>query len=162
MAQSAYARDKVLTLQDVLSALEDRQGQCIVLTNGCFDLLHVGHVRSLEYAASLGSRLIVGINDDASVQALKGSGRPLLPAAERAELIAALACVDMVTMFAERTAEHLAAAVKPDVYVKGGDYGEESLPEAAIVRAHGGRVVLAPLIDGRSTSLIIEQIRSAS
>ena len=130
-----------------------------MLTNGCFDLLHAGHVRSLEHAASLGDLLIVGINDDHSVRALKGSGRPLMAADERAELIAALSCVDLVTIFPEATAEALVSAVKPDVYVKGGDYDEAAIPEAVIVRGYGGRVVLTPLVPGRSTSSIVDRIR---
>jgi rfaE bifunctional protein nucleotidyltransferase chain/domain len=159
VAPSARARDKVLTLDAVVSAREGPNAGSIVLTNGCFDLLHVGHVRSLEHAASLGDLLIVGINDDPSVRALKGSGRPLMAADERAEVVAALSCVDLVTIFAELTAEALVSAVKPDVYVKGGDYDDAVIPEAAIVRGYGGRVVLAPLVPDRSTSSIVDRIR---
>ena len=159
MAPSARARDKVVTLDALVSELERTRKSSIVLTNGCFDLLHVGHIRSLEHAASLGNVLIVGINDDPSVRALKGSGRPLMSADERAELIGALSCVDLVTIFPEVTAEALVSAVKPDVYVKGGDYDEAAIPEAVIVRGYGGRVELTPLVPDRSTSSILDRIR---
>jgi rfaE bifunctional protein nucleotidyltransferase chain/domain len=152
----------VLTLHSLVSAREQPNVGSVVLTNGCFDLLHVGHVRSLEHAASLGDLLIVGINDDPSVLALKGAGRPLMAANERAELIAALGCVDLVTIFPELTAEALVSAVKPDVYVKGGDYDEADIPEAVIVRGYGGRVVLSPVVPGRSTSSMVDRIRCQS
>src|SRR5262249_38226835 len=136
--------------------------------NGCFDLLHVGHVRLLERCHALGDVLVVGVNSDESVHRLKGPGRPIVPAGERAELLAALACVDVVTVFAEPTAERLAAAVRPDVYVKGADYSqagsaeavdERRLPEARVVREGGGRVVLLPMTPDRSTSALVTRIR---
>jgi rfaE bifunctional protein nucleotidyltransferase chain/domain len=160
VAQCARARDKVQSLEALLRSLEALRGGRIALTNGCFDLLHVGHIRSLEHAASLGDVLSVGINSDESVRALKGEGRPLLSAEERAELIAALDCVDLVTIFSERTAEALVETVKPDVYVKGDDYRDGTLPEAEIVRSYGGQVALSPLVPGRSTSSIIYRIRA--
>lgn len=154
-------------LRDALDA-ERRAGKTVVLTNGCFDLLHVGHVRLLAACRSLGDVLVVGVNSDDSVHRLKGPARPLVPDAERAEILAALATVDYVTVFAETTAEALAAAVRPDVYAKGADYAqtagvsqsidEQRLPEAEVVRAHGGRVVLLPLSEGRSTTALIERI----
>ena len=160
MAQCARAREKVLPLDALIISLETIRPRRIALTNGCFDLLHLGHIRSLEHAASLGDVLIVGINSDDSVKALKGADRPLLAANERAEMIAALRCVDLVTIFSELTAEALVRAVKPDVYVKGADYGEASLPEAAIVRGYGGQIELVPLVPGLSTSSIIERMRA--
>jgi rfaE bifunctional protein nucleotidyltransferase chain/domain len=160
VAQCARAREKVLPLDALIISLETIRPRRIALTNGCFDLLHLGHIRSLEHAASLGDVLIVGINSDDSVKALKGADRPLLPADERAEMIAALGCVDLVTIFSELTAEALVRAVKPDVYVKGADYGEAPLPEAAVVRGYGGQIELVPLVPGLSTSSIIERMRA--
>jgi D-beta-D-heptose 7-phosphate kinase/D-beta-D-heptose 1-phosphate adenosyltransferase len=151
----------VLALEALLRTLERLRPARVALTNGCFDLLHLGHIRSLEHAASLADVLVVGLNSDESVRALKGQARPLLPADERAEIIAALNCVDLVTVFPELTAEALVGAVKPDVYVKGGEYSDASLPEAAIVRSYGGELVLAPMIPGLSTTSIVDRIRSA-
>ncbi|MBI2940948.1 MAG: adenylyltransferase/cytidyltransferase family protein [Chloroflexi bacterium] len=136
------------------------RGQRIVLTNGCFDLLHVGHVRSLAAARQVGDCLVVGVNDDESVRRLKGPTRPIVPATERAELIAALACVDEVVVFGGPTAVELVQAVRPEVYVKGDDYGSDGkpLPEADVVESYGGRVALLALVPGRSTSDLIATI----
>ena len=144
-----------------LAASLHTEGQRIVLTNGHFDLLHVGHLRYLQAAAELGDVLIVAVNDDAMTTERKGAGRPVLPAEERAELLAGLACVDYVTIFDEPTANRVVELVRPDVYVKGGDYGEGGapLPEASTVEAQGGEVVILPLVPGRSTSEIIAAIR---
>jgi rfaE bifunctional protein nucleotidyltransferase chain/domain len=117
-------------------------GKRIVLANGCFDLLHVGHVRYLQAARTLGDVLFVGINDDAAVARLKGAGRPLMPADERAEVLAALRAVDHVVVFDEDTADSLVAALRPDVHAKGTDYTPDTVPERETVRAHGGRVVI--------------------
>lgn len=138
------------------------QGLTIVLTNGHFDLLHTGHLRYLQAARELGDRLIVAVNDDAVTRQRKGPDRPILPQNERAELLAALRCVDYVTIFHQPTASEVVAALKPDVYVKGGDYlpGGAPLPEAEVVERVGGRVVILPLTEGRSTSAIIEAIRN--
>lgn len=142
-----------------------REGVRLALTNGVFDLLHSGHVGYLEQARALGDRLVVGINSDASTRALKGPLRPLLPEAERAEVLAALRCVDYVTIFEEATAEALVKALQPEVYVKGGDYAgagmapdEARLPEARVVRGYGGQVILLPYKAGRSTTEVIAQI----
>ncbi len=151
-------------------AVQRRAGKQIVLTNGCFDLLHVGHVRALQAARALGDILVVGVNCDESVRRLKGPARPFVPEAERAELLAGLSAVDCVAIFPEPTAERLAAIVRPDVYVKGADYGragagdpdavdEARLPEAKVVRSYGGRVVLLPLTPERSTSGLVGRIR---
>jgi rfaE bifunctional protein nucleotidyltransferase chain/domain len=118
-------------------------GRRVVLANGCFDLLHVGHVRYLTAARGLGDALVVGLNSDASVRRLKGPGRPVMPADERAELIGALAAVDLVVVFDEDSAETLIARLRPDVHAKGTDYTEESVPERATVLAAGGRVAIA-------------------
>lgn len=156
---------KVVTIEGLLDALARRRaaGARVVLTNGAFDLLHVGHLRSLEQARAEGDLLVVGLNSDASIRAYKGPNRPIVPEAERAELLAGLACVDYVVIFEEPTAERLVARVRPDVYVKGADYVEKPLPERAIVEGYGGRVVLVPLEAGRSTSgLVAEIVRRAT
>jgi rfaE bifunctional protein nucleotidyltransferase chain/domain len=118
-------------------------GRRVVLANGCFDLLHVGHVRYLSAARGLGDALVVGLNSDASVRRLKGPGRPVMPADERAELIGALAAVDLVVVFDDDRADALIARLRPDVHAKGTDYTEESVPERVAVLAAGGRVAIA-------------------
>jgi len=120
-----------------------REGKRLVLANGCFDLLHVGHVRYLQDARSLGDALLVGINSDRSVTRLKGPGRPIMTAADRAELVGSLASVDGVVIFEEDTADSLVRALRPDVHAKGTDYTAESVPERAAVREAGGRVAIA-------------------
>jgi rfaE bifunctional protein nucleotidyltransferase chain/domain len=150
---------------DELQSLGERlreDGRRVVFTNGHFDLLHVGHLRYLQHARQLGDALIVGVNDDAVTRSRKGPGRPILPERERAELLAGLACVDYVTIFDEPTAEHCVELLRPDVYVKGGDYapGGAQLPEAAVVAAYGGETVILPLEPGRSTTSVIAAIRA--
>jgi len=135
------------------------EGRRLVFTNGCFDLLHVGHVRYLEAARALGDALLVAINSDRSVRELKGEGRPVLPERERAELLAALAAVDGVTVFDELSPRTLIAEVLPDVLVKGGDYGLEEIHGREEVEAAGGRVLALPFVEGASTTSIIERIR---
>ncbi len=133
-------------------------GKKIAFTNGCFDLLHAGHVRYLREAASLGDVLVVGLNSDASVRKFKEPGRPIVPEGDRAEVVAALDMVDYVVLFDEKTAEALVAEVRPDVCVKGGDYSLETLPEARIVEGYGGRVKLVRYHEARSTTGIIQKI----
>ena len=135
-------------------------GQRVVLTNGYFDLMHVGHSRYLQRARALGDALVVGVNQDATARRRKDPRRPILPAADRAELLAALACVDYVVVFEEDTAVRLVELLRPDVYAKGGDYGPggAELPEAAAVAACEGRVVILPFEAGHSTTGIIETI----
>lgn len=139
-----------------------RQGRRIVTTNGCFDILHVGHVRYLQEARRHGDVLIVGLNGDDSVRRLKGSGRPINVQADRAEMLAALACVDHVIIFDEDTPQELLGQIRPDVHVKGGDYTRVTLPEAEVVERHGGRIVLIPLVPDRSTSGLIERLREST
>ncbi len=135
------------------------EGARIGVTNGCFDLLHAGHVAMLNRARSLCDRLVVGLNDDASVRRLKGEGRPVTPQTDRAWLVSALSAVDLVVIFSDDTATALLEAVRPDVYVKGGDYGApDQLPEAETARAVGAELVFAPLTPERSTSAIIERL----
>ncbi|MCI6086631.1 D-glycero-beta-D-manno-heptose 1-phosphate adenylyltransferase [Selenomonas sp.] len=135
-------------------------GKKIVFTNGCFDILHAGHVRYLEKAKAFGDVLVLGLNSDASVRANKGPSRPINSEMDRAEVVGALASVDAVVLFDELTAESIIAKVRPDVYVKGGDYTLETLPEAKIVQSYGGRVEFVSLVAGRSTTNVIEKIRA--
>ena len=149
------ARDDVEKFFAILRA----GGQRIVFTNGCFDILHTGHVRYLKAARSLGDCLAVGLNSDVSVRRLKGPERPVNAEADRAEVLDALFAVDYVTIFDEPTAEELIARIRPDVYVKGGDYTLDTLPEAKIVQQYGGRVAFVDLVPGRSTTKVIEKLR---
>ena len=135
-----------------------RAGQKIVFTNGCFDILHVGHVRYLEKARSFGDCLVLGLNTDASVRGNKGPSRPINSELDRAEVVGALKAVDYVVLFGEKTAETIIAKVRPDVYVKGGDYTLETLPEAKIVQSYGGRVEFVQMVAGRSTTNVIKKI----
>ena len=133
-------------------------GKRIVFTNGCFDLLHAGHVRYLEQAKSLGDVLVVGVNGDASVKRLKGPKRPILPLEERMELLSALAFVDYVTPFDELTPLELITLLKPHVLVKGGDWTREAIVGKEVVERSGGKVVVIPFSEGKSTSNLIETI----
>ncbi len=135
-----------------------RQGNKIVFTNGCFDIIHAGHVRYLTAAKNFGDVLIVGLNTDESVRKLKGASRPINNQADRAEVLLGLKAVDHVIYFGEATAENLIGEVKPAVYVKGGDYTLEMLPEAKIVQSYGGRIELVNLVAGHSTTNIVEKI----
>jgi D-beta-D-heptose 7-phosphate kinase/D-beta-D-heptose 1-phosphate adenosyltransferase len=139
-------------------AARKRNGERVVFTNGCFDLLHPGHIRCLEQARALGDLLVVAINGDASVRQLKGDGRPLVPQEERAEILAALAAVDYVVTFDAPTPRELIARLLPDVLVKGGDWGPDEIVGREEVEAAGGRVVSVPLVPGYSTSGILEKI----
>jgi len=132
----------------------------LVFTNGHFDLLHVGHLDYLEKARALGDALYVGVNGDPSSVRLKGEGRPIVPALERARLLAALAPVTAVIIFEEDTANPIIAALQPDIYVKGGDYRDKPLPERETVRAYGGKVVLIDYLPGHSTSALIARIKA--
>jgi glycerol-3-phosphate cytidylyltransferase len=152
---------KILSREALAAALEPRRqrGERIVFTNGCFDILHVGHARYLAQARALGDLLVVGVNSDRSVRALKGPTRPLVPQDERAEMLAHLASVDYVCIFDEDRPDALIEAVRPHLHVKGGDYRVEDLPEATVVHRHGGEVVIMPLVEGRSTTNLIARIR---
>ncbi|MBV9641817.1 MAG: bifunctional heptose 7-phosphate kinase/heptose 1-phosphate adenyltransferase [Mycobacteriaceae bacterium] len=145
----------VLELADRLR----QRGKTLVAAGGCFDLLHTGHVRLLHRARELGDALVVLINSDASVRALKGPGRPVVPAADRARVLAALACVDGVGVFDEDSPAAALERLRPDIWVKGGDYTGVELPEAAVVRRHGGEVVLLPIVPGYSSSKLIAAAR---
>lgn len=153
-------QEKIKTLPELLSIRKrlKAEGKRVVFTNGCFDLLHIGHIRYLAEAKSQGDVLVVGVNSDSSVRKLKGDKRPLVKDVERAELLAALTACDYVTIFAELTPESLIRALQPDVHVKGGDYRKEDLPEAEIVESYGGEVVLVNLILDHSTTDLIRVI----
>ena len=139
-------------------AIARKSGARIVFANGCFDILHVGHVRYLEGARSLGDLLVVGINTDEQVRRLKGEGRPLVTERERAEIIAGLRAVDFVTIFPEPTVEAILRAIRPDIHAKGTDYTEDSVPERDVVRSFGGRVAIVGDPKDHSTSEMISQL----
>ena len=152
----------VLSESDLVDAIaRDRAtGKTIAFANGCFDILHVGHVRYLEGAAAEADRLIVAVNDDASERRLKGPTRPILSAADRAELVAALRVVDYVVVFADPTVERLLAKLKPDVHCKGTDYTVDTVPERAVVAAYGGRTAIVGDPKRHATSDLLQRIRT--
>jgi len=154
---------KILSLQQLTERAQELRAakRRLVLTNGCFDLLHAGHVRYLEQARQLGDALAVAINGDESVRALKGTGRPLNSAADRAEVLAALECVDFVTLFSEARATRVIEAAQPAIYVKGGDYTRETLDaeEVAALERIGSEIKTLPLVPGKSTTELIKRIR---
>ena len=141
---------------------EKTAGRRVVVTNGCFDLLHVGHVRFLQEARGLGDALVVGLNGDNSVRELKGAGRPVNPEADRAEVLAALGCVDAVVVFPEKRATRFLETAQPDIYVKGGDYRPEDLDadEQTAVKRAGGEVKVLKLTPGRSTTAVLAKVKT--
>ncbi len=156
-------QDKIKTKEDLMKILPIRraQGRRIVFTNGCFDLLHIGHVRYLQAAHDMGDLLIVGVNTDASVRTLsKGNGRPLVPQDQRAEVLSALACVDFVVLFDETDPGQLIADLRPDVLVKGGDWKPEQIIGRESVEARGGVVRTIPLVPDISTTTLVKKIQS--
>jgi D-beta-D-heptose 7-phosphate kinase/D-beta-D-heptose 1-phosphate adenosyltransferase len=157
MPKKILSRDEMLVERQRLRAA----GKKLVFTNGVFDILHVGHVRYLQQARQLGDALVVAINTDASVRQLKGEGRPLMNASDRAEVLAALASVDYVMTFDDVSPRALIAELLPDVLVKGGDYSLDQIHGREEVEAAGGRVVSLPFVEGASTSKLIERIRNA-
>ena len=155
-------QDKILPLPELLRQLEKPRaaGRKIVFTNGCFDIIHPGHVAYLEEAAGLGDLLVLGLNTDASVQRLKGPERPINPQADRAVLIAGLASIDYVTLFDEDTPLELIKAIRPHVLVKGGDWTVENIVGSDFVQANGGKVYSLPFKEGYSTTRLIEKIKA--
>ena len=151
--------EKHISLAEAIRRRREMRGQTLVFTNGHFDLLHVGHLDYLEKARRLGDALFVGVNGDRSSARLKGPGRPIVSAAERARLLAALMPVTAVIIFDEDTADGLLDALRPDIYVKGGDYARKPLPERATVEMYGGRVELIDCLPGHSTTALIKRIR---
>jgi rfaE bifunctional protein nucleotidyltransferase chain/domain len=156
---------RIVTAEELAAAREtmERAGQKLVFTNGCFDLLHAGHVRYLRQARELGDALAVGLNSDGSVRELKGEGRPVNPQEDRAEVLAALGSVDYVVIFDDKRATDLLRVVRPHIYAKGGDYTPESLDadERAALAEGGAKVEILPLVPGRSSTGVLERLRSA-
>ena len=153
---------KIMTLDGIVAARQRlrHEGKRLVFTNGCFDLLHAGHVRYLNQARGLGDALAVAVNSDRSVRILKGAGRPILPEDERAEVIAALGCVDLVCIFDDLTPQHTIDAIVPDILVKGADWEISDIVGRDTVEKAGGSVLSIPLVEGTSTSAIINRILS--
>lgn len=151
---------KIVTRDQAVQIVKmgQKNKKCVVFTNGCFDVLHAGHVTYLNQARALGDYLVLGMNSDASVTQLKGPKRPLVPQQGRAMVLAALACVDLVVVFDEPDPIALISALQPDIHVKGGDYQKEALPEYQIVCQYGGRVEILPFVEGFSTTQFIQRI----
>lgn len=159
---TAHPNDPAHKICDRASLIERfgrPRGERVVFTNGCFDILHRGHVAYLAQARALGDRLVIGVNTDASVRALKGAGRPVVQQDDRAYVLAGLESVDAVTLFDEETPAELIAALLPDVLVKGGDYTPDTVVGRDIVEAAGGRVVIIPFVSGRSTTGLLERMK---
>lgn len=155
---------KVVTRERLLALREQwrEQGKTVVWTNGCFDLFHFGHLHSLRAARTLGDVLVVGVNGDSSIARLKGASRPIVPAAERAEIVAALQVVDCVVIFDDLTPEHILAQLRPDVHCKGEEYAPPNgkpVPEAPVVESYGGRIAYLPLVPAVSTTSRVRRIR---
>lgn len=155
-------KSKIKDLPSLKAILEREKskGRTVVFTNGCFDIIHIGHVRYLYQAKSFGDLLVIGLNSDSSVKSYKGAGRPINPENERAEVLASLEMIDYVVIFSERTPERLIKELRPDVQVKGGDYTKDQVPEARALESYGGRLEIVPFVDGASTTGAIERIRN--
>jgi len=153
---------KVLKIEELSKEIENlkKEGKKIVSTNGCFDILHVGHVRYLQKSASLGDIMVVYLNSDRSVKALKGDSRPLNNENDRAEVLAGLGCVDYVTIFDEDTPINFISKIKPDIHTKGGDYDINNLPEAKVVMENGGKLEFINFVEGKSTTNIIKKMKN--
>src|SRR5216683_816637 len=162
MTTRQSAQTRMLERPQLIEAVAEakNRGQRIVFANGCFDVLHVGHVRYLEAAKALGDLLIVAINSDAQARRLKGEGRPLMPQDQRAEIVSELAAVDFVTIFEEPTVTELLLALKPDIHAKGTDYTEDTVPERDVVRSFGGRVAIVGDPKDHSSSELIGKVGS--
>lgn len=154
--------NRVLGRIEAQNLIEDlkKQGKKVVFTNGCFDILHVGHMTYLEEAKAFGDYLFVGVNSDESVRRLKGPTRPINNENDRAELLAGLKSVDYTVIFSEDTPVELIGALKPSIHVKGGDYKKEDLPETAVVESYGGEVFIVSLVEGKSTSNVVKKIQN--
>ena len=155
---------KILKLKELKNEIEAKKeaGELIVFTNGCFDILHVGHIRYLKKAAALGDKLVLAVNSDSSVEELKGGNRPFVPETERLEMLSALEMVDYLILFSEIDAKSLLEEIQPQIYVKGGDYRIEDLPEAETVYNYGGKIVLITEVKGKSTTNLIKKIRRSN
>lgn len=157
-------REKIVRRSVAKKAIEEmkQQGKTIVFTNGCFDILHIGHLRYLEEARKLGDCLVVGLNTDDSVRRLKGPERPFVNEFERAEMLSGFNCVDYVVLFNELTADSIIEELKPDIYVKGGDIPADQIPEAETVRKHGGQIMVLSKTEGKSTTNLVSQVRNVA
>ena len=153
---------RVLNREEASKLIEDlkKQGKQVVFTNGCFDILHVGHMTYLEEAKEFGDYLFVGVNSDESVKRLKGPTRPINSEDDRAELLAGLKAVDYTVIFTEDTPVELIGELKPSIHVKGGDYKKDDLPETKVVESYGGRVEIVSLVEGKSTSNVVKKIQN--
>ena len=153
---------RVLNREEASKLIEDlkKEGKQVVFTNGCFDILHVGHMTYLEEAKEFGDYLFVGVNSDESVKRLKGPTRPINTEIDRAELLAGLKAVDYTVIFTEDTPVELIGELKPSIHVKGGDYKKEDLPETKVVESYGGRVEIVSLVEGKSTSNVVKKIQN--
>lgn len=151
---------KIKNLSEIkeISETLKREGKIIVFTNGCFEILHPGHIQLLETAKSFGDVLIVGINSDESVKKIKGEKKLIFDEKSRLKIISSLECVDYTVLFDENTPENLIKTIKPHIHIKGGDYKEEDLPEAKIIKSYGGKIIIVPLVEGFSTTNIINKI----
>ena len=155
---------KILDREELIDEVSRRrsQGESIILSNGCFDLFHVGHIRYLAGAKALGGTLVVAVNSDRQVRILKGDGRPFMPESERAEIVAALECVDLVTIFDEPTVTETILAIRPDIHTKGTDYTVDNVPEREVVRSIGGKVAIVGDPKDHSSTEMIERTRETS
>jgi D-beta-D-heptose 7-phosphate kinase/D-beta-D-heptose 1-phosphate adenosyltransferase len=162
MSAARVSHGRILTRGELASFRRERRGSRIVFTNGCFDILHRGHVELLGKARSFGDVLVVGLNSDASVRRLKGAPRPFMSEADRAEILLAFSAVDFVTVFGEDTPLETITALEPDVLVKGGEYGPGEIVGEDFVKNHGGRVERIDMLPGQSTTGIVERIRKGS
>jgi D-beta-D-heptose 7-phosphate kinase/D-beta-D-heptose 1-phosphate adenosyltransferase len=153
---------KVRNLGELAMIVEDlkRKGKKVVFTNGCYDILHVGHTRLLQQARALGDVLVLGLNSDASVRRLKGPTRPVIPQEERAEILSSLSFVDHILFFDEDTPVNVIGALRPDIHVKGGDWRIEDLPERSVIEGYGGKIVIIPHVEGKSTTNIVNKIKA--
>ncbi len=160
ISHSEKSVDRILPQADLITRVETarQNGAKIVFANGCFDVLHVGHIRYLQGAKCLGDLLVVGVNSDKQVAVLKGPGRPIMPDTERAEMVASIAAIDFVTVFDEPTVENLLLALRPDIHAKGTDYTEETVPERDVVRSYGGSVAIVGDPKNHSTSEILDRM----
>lgn len=161
ISNKSSIRNKIVSLEELEKEIRGvkQQGKAVVSTSGCFDILHAGHVTYLEEAKSKGDMLVVLLNSDSSVRALKGGARPIVPEAERAVVVAGLASVDYVCIFPDRTPCSIIDRIQPDIVIKGGDYAGQHIPEMDSVAAYGGRVMYVNVVDGCSTTNIVEKIK---
>ncbi|MFW5855672.1 MAG: D-glycero-beta-D-manno-heptose 1-phosphate adenylyltransferase [Bacillota bacterium] len=162
MSNKSFVEKKFKSRKELVKITDEAQNRDnrVVFTNGCFDIIHVGHVRYLYQASQMGEILIVGVNSDSSVRQLKGAKRPIVPEEERVEVLSALQMIDYIFLFEELTCKKPLREIKPDIYVKGGDYSRKTLPEWSVVENYGGRVEFVREIRGSSTTSLLQRIRS--